>query len=87
MIQICALCKVDKNKKYKKGATSGCAWASCRKTFHYLCVSMNPKTVAKRYRVAAGDKVVILYRFVDVFMSMFTVKKEFLHKICSGFTH
>ncbi|XP_045213576.2 uncharacterized protein LOC123564236 [Mercenaria mercenaria] len=59
---ICAICKADKGKKHKKGATSGCAWASCRKTFHYLCVSMNPRTVAKRYRVAAGDKVVILYR-------------------------
>lgn len=59
---ICNICKTDKAKKMKKGATSGCAWASCRKTFHYLCVSMNPKTVAKRYRVAAGDKVVILYR-------------------------
>ncbi|KAL4240302.1 PHD finger protein 6 [Mactra antiquata] len=58
----CSLCKIDKTKKNKKGATSGCAWASCKKSFHYLCVSMNPKTVAKRYRVAAGDKEVILYR-------------------------
>ncbi|XP_052262556.1 uncharacterized protein LOC127866175 isoform X2 [Dreissena polymorpha] len=58
----CAICKNDKSKKYKKGATSGCALASCKKTFHYLCVANNPQTMAKRYRVAAGDKVVILYR-------------------------
>ncbi|XP_052770937.1 uncharacterized protein LOC128210607 isoform X2 [Mya arenaria] len=59
----CHICKADKNKKlHKTGATSGCALASCKKTFHYLCVSMSPHTVAKRYRVAAGDKVVILYR-------------------------
>ncbi|XP_053375343.1 uncharacterized protein LOC128547257 isoform X2 [Mercenaria mercenaria] len=57
---ICAICKADKSKKHKNGATSVCAWEFCRKTFHYLCVSMNPRTVVKQYRVA-GEKGVILY--------------------------
>ena len=63
-VQTCFICKADKKKKMKSGATSGCALASCRKTYHYLCVSLNPKTVAKRYRVDAAGKIRVLYRYV-----------------------
>lgn len=51
----CSLCR-------KKGASGGCAWASCRKGYHYPCAFNNPATVTKRYKVESNDLRVIMYR-------------------------
>ena len=64
--QKCSICK-DKKKKPKKlnGATSGCAYKRCSKTFHFYCAKCNDVAITKRMeRKSESGKVMVLYRSV-----------------------
>ncbi|KAL8592280.1 hypothetical protein ACOMHN_036914 [Nucella lapillus] len=61
----CFICRKTKGKK-SRGASSGCAVKTCRKTFHFTCASNHPEAVTKRLVVTKKkhnpDDKFVLYR-------------------------
>ena len=76
LLQKCCICRkisASKGKKTKdglraNGATAGCAFKNCNKTFHYYCAAKNDTVITKRMLIRYKDqeKSVVMYRFVKI---------------------
>ncbi|XP_070187406.1 uncharacterized protein [Littorina saxatilis] len=59
----CNECKQEKKKSHKgtkRGATAGCGWKKCGKTFHFYCAKQAGKTSRRKHKTKKG-KLTDLY--------------------------